>query len=531
MTLTGPEHNEVRLPIINQLKALGWDESQLQWKPEWRVPRTPHDAAKREGKHGFQYWPVDLVLFQNPEKPRNWENVLGIFEFKRPDLEEGISQLQIYLGLEPRARFGVWSNGKKSAVVYKLPTGEFKVTKYDDIWLPKPSDDFELPASKAITFRDLRTPTARDLRMSFDSILNIVVARDSVATRSEEQLDQICNLLLLKLESDTEAELSPDSPVNFQIVKDESTTAKKIRKHFERMVAHREEVFREETDPRLKFDDHTIQEIVYEWSGWNMLKVGAEAVSSAFQVFRRANLKAGEGQYFTPARVVSAAVKVMDVQPHERIIDPACGTGGFLIETFRQMNERFNDSSLIIKWANRQVFGVDKDSINVKLTRAMMMILGDGSSHIHIGDSLLENRWTADYPLLPEAMRDESFDVVLTNPPFGEKLKISARDCEVNKYSISKAAGRGKYSSVEIGLVFLERAYRLLAKGGRIGIILPETYFFSPSYSWLDDWLKQRFALRGVINVPMEAFQGFCRAKTNLYIMEKIRTIRQTEGK
>jgi type I restriction enzyme M protein len=307
----------------------------------------------------------------------------------------------------------------------------------------------------------------------------------------------------------------------FQLRSTEKGTADHIRDSFDELVQTREEVFRDEHSPRLLFDDHTIKEVVFAWSGWNLLEVGAEAVSNAFQVFRRANLKAGEGQYFTPARVISAAVKIMDIQPEDKIIDPACGTGGFLIEAFRDMSSRIGNDAAVRTWANRNVFGVDKDSINVKLTRAMMLVLGDGSAHVHIGDSLREDRWDADYPLLKSAMRDGAFSAVLTNPPFGENLKMSARDCEVNKYSISAAAGKGTYKDLELGLVFLERAYRLLQKGGRLGIILPETYFFSSSYDYLRDWLESRFIMRGVVNIPMEAFQGFCRAKTNLYVLEK----------
>lgn len=153
----------------------------------------------------------------------------------------------------------------------------------------------------------------------------------------------------------------------------------------------------------------------------------------------------------------------------------------------------------------------------------MMMVLGDGSTHINIGDSLREDRWDRDYPHLPQAMRDGTFTVVMTNPPFGEKLKISAKECQDNLYTISLASGGGKkYKDIEIGLVFLERAYRLLASGGRMVIILPETYFFSASYKYVREWMESRFIRRGEFNIPMEAFQGFCRAKTNLYILEKI---------
>ncbi|HWK81568.1 MAG TPA: hypothetical protein VNP95_12405, partial [Thermomicrobiales bacterium] len=64
--------------------------------------------------------------------------------------------------------------------------------------------------------------------------------------------------------------------------------------------------------------------------------------------------------------------------------------------------------------------------------------------------------------------------------------------------------------------------HRLLQVGGRVGIILPETYLFSKKYRWLESWLAGRFELRGMMNIAMEAFEEFCRAKTNFYIFEKV---------
>jgi type I restriction-modification system DNA methylase subunit len=135
----------------------------------------------------------------------------------------------------------------------------------------------------------------------------------------------------------------------------------------------------------------------------------------------------------------------------------------------------------------------------VKLARAIMVILGDGSANIHVGDSLREHRWKDDYPHLQQPLKNESYTSVITNPPFGQKLKVSIADARRNKYTISNAAaggGSGNYVSLEIGLIFLERAYRLLVKGGKLGIVLPETYFFSPSYDWLPGWLDGRLELR-----------------------------------
>ncbi|WP_326688840.1 N-6 DNA methylase [Streptomyces sp. NBC_01795] len=524
-TLSGPEHQQVRRPTIKSLVEAGWDTGQLKWQPEWRVPQSPHDAAKREEGKSFAGWPVDLAIFDDVRHAGDWEHLLVICEFKQPTIEAGVSQLEIYLGREPRARMGYWTNGSDDVRVYKLADGRFR--HFRNRGLPQPGEGFTRPSEKPLTFGELVTPKNGQLRSIFSRLLDVVVARDSQSTRSEAQLNELCNLLLLKLESDSNASYDPSKPVTFQLSQGgEAATAKAMKAQFDALKKFRPEVFSEHREGTLELDDHTIQESVYELSSLNLNDVGPEAISSAFQVFRRANLKAGEGQYFTPQRVIAAAIKMMDIRLEDKIIDPACGTGGFLTEAFLSLVERIpaGDSAAAARtWAHRNIYGVDKDSINVKLTRAIMVGLGDGSANVHIGDSIRGDRWGRDYPQLERPLSDGSFTVVITNPPFGKNLKVGKVDARRNDYSIAAAANRkqGEYADLEIGLVFLERAHRLLMSGGRLGIILPETYFFSPTYKWLPEWLSARFVLRGFLNIPMEAFQGFCRAKTNFYVFEK----------
>ena len=196
-----------------------------------------------------------------------------------------------------------------------------------------------------------------------------------------------------------------------------------------------------------------------------------------------------------------------------------------MVECLVSLRERFPAMAEadLRTWAHRNLFGVDKDDISVKLTRAIMQIVGDGSANVFVGDSIRSHAWGRDYPHLTAPMRDGQFSVVVTNPPFGQSYKVDARDCRLSEYSISTAGSRtGAYRDLEIGIVFLERAFRLLEPGGRLGIVLPETYFFSVTYRWLREWLEPRLALRGMLNIPMEAFQGFCRAKTNFYVFERL---------
>lgn len=283
-------------------------------------------------------------------------------------------------------------------------------------------------------------------------------------------------------------------------------------------------MFREPTDKQLRLADDTIAECVDRLAPYRLIDVGVSTISVAFQALRSAALKQGEGQYFTPQQVIEAGVKLLQIQWGDLVIDPACGTGGFLVEVLTDMQRRHQGQEQeVSRWAQTHIYGIDKDAIGVKLTKALMQIAGDGSAHCARGDSIRTHEWPSKYRELSSgSFADGRFSVVVTNPPFGENLKVKAKDARLAGLDIARRNGDGDYTDLEIGLLFVQRAYQLLRTGGRLGIILPETYFFSRGYQFVSDWLKPRFKPKVVLNVPMEAFQGFCRAKTNFYVFEKV---------
>ena len=159
-----------------------------------------------------------------------------------------------------------------------------------------------------------------------------------------------------------------------------------------------------------------------------------------------------------------------------------------------------------------------------------MLIIGDGSTNTYIGDSLRTSRWPDAFPALVATCKDNSYSLIITNPPFGVDLTISPNEARAEQYQICQKPLKkseistgftGVYEEREIGIAFLERCWRFLREGGVLGVILPETYFFSSSYRWFQGWIYSRFDLVGMLNIPMEAFQGFCRAKTNFYVLRK----------
>lgn len=521
-----PEQKLVVGPLVERLVEGGWQLGQIIFgKNEWKVPKTPSEASKREKGVSFDSFPVDIAVFDSVNNCGDYRHILFIIECKQPQIEVGLQQLETYLSLEPHAKLGIWANNPDSSAsslfVYKNEKG-LHLPKHKTISdLPVVGDSLN-PTAITYSFSDLIIPSKDTLYRTFSNLLDKVVAQDGNITRREEQLDQLCNLVLLKLDSDKQGKIAVDSPVYFRPFATDEATASFVKSKFSNFIDVYPDIFVSKSDQEIRFDDSTIHYIVECLSPFNLIDIGADTVSIAFQVLRSAALKQQEGQYFTPKQVIQAALRLLEVTLDDIIIDPACGTGGFLIQSLIDIKERYpNQEKEISRWAQLHIYGIDKDAIGIKLTKAIMQILNDGSAHCVRGDSVLTHTWKSKYPhLLSNQFKNGRFTKIFTNPPFGSNLKIKYSEAKKANLSIVDYAETGK--DIELGLLMFNRCYDLLKYGGRLCIVLPETYFFSPSYKYVREWAFERLKPICVANVPMDAFQGFCRAKTNLYVFEKI---------
>lgn len=521
----GPEQHEVVGPLVEHLLTKGYTLGQIRFgRNEWLVPANPSEASKREAGRSFKGFPVDIAVFSDESTAGDPAHLRIIIETKSPTREEGIHQLKVYMSLEPAVELGVWANSADPAA----PT----VFLYRDDTRPRrrlvkdipPRGTPIAPNREPLRYADLVVPSHDVLRKAFEDILNRLASRDPNVVRPDDRLSELCNLILLKLESDRQAKAEgPETYVKWQVKESPTATARHIRDWFRDFTRLYPEVFASEEEKTLRLADESIQMVVETLEPYLLLEVGTEAVAQAFQVLRTEALRSADGQFFTPQPVIEAGATLVGVRWEDLIIDPACGTGGFLMEAFFQASKNLSgDRSQAVRWAQHHIYGVDRDAIGVKLAKAVMQIAGDGSAHIFRGDSIRRHEWNEHFPSLRAALQEGRFDVVLTNPPFGRALRVSREDLRRSGYTIHQRPDGSEADSVEIGLVFLELAYWLLKPGGRVGIVLPETYFFSPSYRWLFDWLKSRFRPVVVANIAMEAFQQYARAKTNFYVFEKL---------
>lgn len=522
-----PEQQTVVGPLVRKLIAAGWSQKQMVFgKKEWKVPKTPSEATKREKGRSFSGFPVDIAVFDSVGNVGDPTHILFIVECKQEGDTGGVSQLESYFVGEPHAKLGIWTNSADETApgvfLYRADNGSFILKKAPVGSFPRPGDSIA-PEKTALCYGDLIEPSEPIFRKIVSDLLDKVVSSDNVVTRREDQLDQLCNILLVKLESDKQARNNPDAPVVFRGKASVEQTAQDIRKAFDDLVNIYPETFTTENDKRLRLSNGTIAVCVEALSGLKLLDMGVKTVALAFQVLRSEALKQGEGQYFTPQAVIEAGVRLLDIQQSDILIDPACGTGGFLVQSMLEMQRKFPSMKEVdlTRWAQTHLYGIEKDAVGLKLTKAIMQIAGDGSAHCARGDSVRTHIWAKEFPHLISPFANGRFSIVVTNPPFGKNLKVSASDCRLSNLSIAQNAD-GTFRDLEIGLLFLERAYDLVKVNGKIGIVLPETYFFSSNYKFVLDWIKKRLVLDVVANIPMDAFQGFCRAKTNFYVFRKL---------
>ena len=222
----------VRQAVIKELLRLGWREGQLRWKPEWPVPKTPHDLTKRERGQKYDICgTVDLVAFADMSGEAHAMQV--IFEFKAPDIDAGKAQLMRYLSFEPMAKMGFWTNGAETLAIYKRHSADW--VEVPGAKMPEPDDDLTQAPDAPPTWKSIREPSEAELSAVLRRIVATVVVSDSAVNRREDQLRELLHIVLVKLQNDAVYSLSSrqDEPMDFRLygapAERVSRTAEKVR--------------------------------------------------------------------------------------------------------------------------------------------------------------------------------------------------------------------------------------------------------------------------------------------------------------
>ena len=242
-----------------------------------------------------------------------------------------------------------------------------------------------------------------------------------------------------------------------------------------------------------------------------------------FYNFANAFQRGEAAQFLTPLPVIEFLVKIVNPRDGETVIDPCCGIADFLSLAF--VNASQKDETWQLDDAN--IYGVDLDDDMIMLATLNMLLNGDGQAKLHCRHnpgSLLAKFAAGNPPELVELIPDRhksgawqdwpdktrlmQFDVVLTNPPFGEDRAYRPRNDQerrtIEMYETWKIAGGG--NKIDLGVVFLENAYRILKPEGRLGIVLSNSIASINRWKEVRKWIMDRMRIVALFDLPSNVF-------------------------
>ena len=526
---TPEELDAVQVFAHRLVEDYGYHKSQIQTRPQHRVRARPSDENRS--------YPVDIAVFRSTARVE--DDLAIVVECKRKDRKDGEQQLRLYMDM-CAAEVGVWFNGEDHLYLRKRHYADGRRT-YET--LPNiPRNGQRIKDIGLYRRKDLVKPS--NLKAVFRDLRNHLAGMTTGITRDEALAQEIINLLFCKLLDETETD--PDETVNFRagVGEEQDAVEPRISDLFERV---KEAVYGDVFEPsdRIKLDRSSLTYVVGELQHYSIMEADRDAIGDAFEVFIGPALRGAEGQFFTPRNVVDMMVKIVDPQPGEKIIDPACGSGGFLITALSHVWQHLRHEGTRKRWTERYLIkremevatdcfrGVDRDTFLSRVCKAYMALIGDGRGGVFCQNTLEPvDSWP---PLMRQKIKLKSFDVVLTNPPFGKKIVVQGEKI-ISQFDLGykwkrdrKTGQLSKTVSLRDRLPpqipFLERCIQLLKPGGRIGIVLPESVFGNPSHAYVVHWLQTRLHVTAIVNMPEALFKTSGKGGTHTKVCILVGTV------
>jgi type I restriction enzyme M protein len=242
---------------------------------------------------------------------------------------------------------------------------------------------------------------------------------------------------------------------------------------------------------------------------------GGDLWQLVFYQFANAFTKSEKAQFLTPIPLINFIVDIISPKDGETIIDPTSGSGDFLSVSYVKSESEIND---------KNIYGVDNDKQMVQLAQLNMLLNGDGRSILKFqsGMGSISHKFSTDsdlIPLIPEMHKNgnwdnnndytklKKFDIVLTNPPFGEDRAFiphsEAEKSLIECYETWNLYGKKK---IDLGVVFLENAYRILKENGRMGIVLSNSIASIDTHKALRKWLMDKMRIVAIFDMPANIF-------------------------
>ena len=324
----------------------------------------------------------------------------------------------------------------------------------------------------------------------------------------------------------------------------------------------------------INIRENSFIQILEKLETFNLSDTQDDVKGIAFEEFLGTTFRGELGQFFTPRTIVDFMTEILDPQEGEVICDPTCGSGGFLIKAFEYVREKIEadirskkdslrlsiegndydalpedkqvkishsidkmqaalnteldtgiEGSRMYQLSRNCIYGTDANPRMARTSKMNMIMHGDGHGGVHHHDGLLNIN----------GIFEERFDVILTNPPFGQNVDRGQLISEADKFTdeemkkkykkkygaaydealkqVDDHIGESLLSLYDLGnistlteVLFMERCLRLLKKGGRMGMVLPEGVLNNKNLQAVREYFEGKAKIILICSIPQDVF-------------------------
>ena len=378
-----------------------------------------------------------------------------------------------------------------------------------------------------------------------DAMSSILRTMDKVGMVNQKGFEILIQILSLKIYDEKRNEKTASRFLDFYITEDErnfkSLADKPLQEFIKRNNDLRDEAsgtyYRILKDNPLnsKNENHikVLIEVVYQFQDYSFVRSHkTDLYQLVFYKFATPFSKDANAQFVTPLPLIDFLVSIVNPRNGETVIDPTVGIADFLSVSYVNSNSKLDDNN---------IFGMDIDEQMVMLATLNMLLNGDGNAKIkaqagygsllskfdHKGEVLElvpSMNQKGNWDNRPDENQLKKFDVVLTNPPFGEDRAFVPKDDKdlemIQCYELwhlysnkgeEPAEGKKKKaekqaSKIDLGIVFLENAYRILKENGRMGIVISNSIASIDSHKIARKWLMDKMRIVAIFDLPANVF-------------------------
>ncbi len=442
--------------------------------------------------------------------------------------KKDVAGVKAMMGAAEDCEYGLWTNGLEF-FFFKKETSRFAVEcKPIGDW---PMGDDSMGSQDVASVARMRRADPEMLRIAFRRCHNFIHGNEGMP--KDKAFWQFLYLIFAKMHDEkkgTDKRRFWAGPTEQFEPEGRKAIRARINPLFEEVKQEFANIFR--GNEEIELSDRALAFMVSELAKYDLGRTDVDAKGAAYQEIVGTNLRGDRGQYFTPRGAIKLVVDMLDPKPHERVLDPACGTGGFLVAALDHINRGIqaeakvdvDDASTesllslharLAEYAHTNVFGGDFDQSLVRTAQMNAVMASNAEGNFFHMNSLEFPSGHLEEKAAQEVAPLGSVDVVMTNPPFGAAIPITdpnilrpfdlAHTWERTDEGAFRNTGRLQ-GSVSPEVLFIERCVDWLKPGGRMGIVLPDGILGNPGDEYIRWWILRNCWVLASVDLPVEVF-------------------------